>query len=156
MVNRFERFILTISEIDRYWHKIAAQEMAKYGLKGPYVIYLVELNKHKEGLTPVQLAEASGRNKADVSRAMNDMISKGLVTKINGGNATYRARLMLTDEGLRAAENISVIAEKAVELGSKGLNDEKRAVLYEVLGLITENLKQLSQEGLDEPDAKRH
>lgn len=128
--------------------------MAKYGLKGPYVIYLVALNKNKEGLTAVQLADASGRNKADVSRAINDMIGKGLVCKRSEANAAYRARLMLTEEGLRAAEHISVIAERAVQFGSKGLDDERRAVLYEVLGLITENLKILSLDGLDGLDSQ--
>lgn len=34
MLERFERFLSAISEIDRYWHKIAGDEMARYGLSG--------------------------------------------------------------------------------------------------------------------------
>ena len=34
MIERFERFSFAISEISRYWHKITATEMEKYGLKG--------------------------------------------------------------------------------------------------------------------------
>ena len=33
MLNRFARFSLAISEIDRCWHKLAAAEMAKQGLE---------------------------------------------------------------------------------------------------------------------------
>ncbi len=149
MVDRFEKFILTISEINKYWHKIASDEMAKYGLKGPYVIYLVALSKNKEGLNAVQLSEICGRNKADVSRAMSDMASKGLVTKKSENNATYRARLMLTDEGLRAAEHICEITAKAVEFGGQGIDSEKRSLFYEILGVIAENLKELSEDGFD-------
>ena len=31
MLNRFTKFSLLIAEIDRCWHKLAAEEMAKYG-----------------------------------------------------------------------------------------------------------------------------
>ena len=150
MVDRFERFIFTISEIDRYWHKVAADEMAKYGLKGPYVVYLVTMNRHTEGLTAMQLSEICGRNKADVSRAMNDMESKGLVTKDMYQGGVYRARIILTDAGKEAAENVSKLASKAVEFGGKGITDEKRAVFYDILGLISDNLKELSEKGLSE------
>lgn len=149
MVERFEKFIFMISEIDRYWHKIAADEMEKYGLKGPYVVYLVALNKAKNGMTAMQLAESCGRNKADVSRAMSDMQSKGLVVRESEDGSVYRARLVLTDAGRAAAEGICDIAARAVEFGGKGYDDEKRAVFYEVLGLISDNLKRLSEDGLN-------
>ncbi len=149
MVDRFEKFIFMISEIDRFWHKIAADEMEKYGLKGPYVVYLVALNHHPEGITPMALAELCGRNKADVSRAMSDMREKGFVTKLASEGGVYRARLMLTEEGKAAAENICSIAARAVEFGGKGIDDEKRAVFYDILGLISENLKRLAEEGLN-------
>ena len=35
MVDRFERFSLAISEISKYWHLLAAEEMEKYSLKAP-------------------------------------------------------------------------------------------------------------------------
>lgn len=150
LVDRFEKFIFTISEIDRYWHRVAADEMAKYGLKGPYVIYLVTMNRHCEGLTASQLCEICGRNKADVSRAVRDMESKGLVKKVSENGNLYRAKLVLTNAGRDAAKSISNVAAKAVEFGGKGITDDKRTVFYEILGLISENLKELSEKGLSE------
>ena len=35
---RFEKFSLAISEISRCWHKLAGDEMLRYGLKGPHAI----------------------------------------------------------------------------------------------------------------------
>ena len=32
MLNRFARFSLAVSEIDRCWHKLAAEAMAEYDL----------------------------------------------------------------------------------------------------------------------------
>lgn len=149
MVNRFEKFIFSISEIHRCWHKIASDEMEKYGLKGPYVVYIVAMHQRDGGITAAQLAEICSRNKADVSRAMTDLINKGLIERVPCGENLYRAKLVLTQEGKAAAENISRLAEKAVELGGKGISREKRNDFYETLELIANNLKTISQEGLE-------
>ena len=46
------------------------------------------------------------------------------------------------------AEHINEKASPAVEMASRGLPAEKRAVFYEALELITANLQMLSKEGL--------
>ena len=43
MVDRFEKFSLAISEISRYWHKIAAEELKPYELKSTHAIYLTTM-----------------------------------------------------------------------------------------------------------------
>ena len=58
MIDRFERFSLAIFEISRYWHKLAAEELTKYGLKGPHATYLTVIYKYPEGITVPQLMEA--------------------------------------------------------------------------------------------------
>lgn len=150
MLNRFERFIFTISEIDKNWHKVASDVMAEYGLKGPLVVYIVALNRNSEGVTASQLGEICGRNKADVSRAMKDMESKGLVKRGNTSSNLYRAKLTLTEKGKAAAERVIKAAARAVEFGGKGIDDEKREIFYEILGMISSNLKEMSKKGLDQ------
>lgn len=147
MISRFERFSFAIFEISRYWHKIAANEMLKYGLKGPHAIYLIAMNRHPEGLTSGQLTEISSRDKADVSRAMASMELQGLVVK-EGGKNRYRASLKLTQKGRAAARHICRRAAVAVDLAGKGFDDEQRAVFYETLELIASNLREISEEGL--------
>ena len=148
MVDRFKKFSFSIFEITRCWHKLAGEEMAKYGLKGPYAFYLIAMIHHEEGLTARELCELCGRDKADVSRAMSDMEQKGLV--IRSGEGTYRARLKLTEEGERAARHVSLRASVAVEHAGAGLSDKEREVFYKSLDIITGNLHQLSQSGLPE------
>ena len=70
MVDRFERFSLAISEINRYWHRLTTQEMEPYGLKGAHCMYLLALARHPEGITAPRLCEACDKDKADVSRTM--------------------------------------------------------------------------------------
>lgn len=148
MIGRFERFSYAISEISRLWHRIAGEEMGKYGLKGSYSVYFTTLYRYPAGLTAAQLVDLCSRDKADVSRAMALLEKKGLVNRVDPEGKAYRAPLTLSQEGREIAGHINHRAEAAVELASKGLPEEKRAVFYEALELITSNLQKLSKEGI--------
>ena len=148
MLNRFSRFSLAISEIDRCWHKLAAEEMAKYDLNSPHAVYLTTLYRFDEGITAARLGELCCKNKADVSRMVGILEKRGLVYKeANGGNL-YRAKLLLTEEGKRATEQVQARAALAVELAGFGMSDEDREIFYRCLEQITANLQTLSREGL--------
>ena len=149
MVDRFERFSLAISHINRFWHKLAGEEMAKYGLKGPHATYLLTLSRYPDGLTAAQLVELSGKDKADVSRMLNIMAEKGLVRR---EGTAYRARVILTEEGQRAADYVRCRAAVAVELAGEGISDGDREVFYATLETIVGNLRALSRDGLPQQE----
>ena len=149
MLNRFAKFSYSIAEIDRCWHKLAAEEMAKYDLNSPHAVYLTTLyDADPEGITAAQLGELCGKNKADVSRMIAILEKKNLVQKVAVGKNMYRAKLMLTQEGRQAAEHVRKRAAVAVELAGSGLSTEERETFYKALELITENLRKLSKDGL--------
>ncbi len=145
MLNRFERFSYGIFEISRCWHRLAAEEMEKYGLKGPYAVYLLALQRSTDGITAAQLCEMCARDKADVSRAVRAMEEKGMIRR---EGSSYRALLKLTPTGEQAAQHVCQRASVAVELAGKGFSDAEREVFYQVLETITVNLQTLSKEGL--------
>lgn len=145
MIDRFERFSLAISEISRCWHKIAADEMEKYGLKGSHAVYLTTMCRYPDGITAARLCELCAKDKADVSRMMSIMEEKALVVR---EGSSYRAQLKLTPAGLEAAEHVRRRATVAVENASRGLTPERRAVFYEALELIVSNLQNICEEGL--------
>lgn len=148
MVERFERFSFAMSEISKYWHKIAGEEMAKYGLKGPHATYLLTISHYEDGITAPQICELCGKDKADVSRMTSIMEKKGLVTRESVHQNMYRGVIKLTEEGKNATEHVRQRASLAVELAGKDLTDENRAVLYEALESIVMNLREISKEGL--------
>ena len=148
MIDRFEKFSLAIAEINRCWHKIAAEELSKYSLKSSHVTYLLTLARYPEGLTAPKLAELCDRDKADVSRMLSILEAKALVTKDGIGGSRYRGCLRLTPEGQAVAKELSHRAERAVELAGAGLTEEHRAIFYESLDIITKNLRRICQEGL--------
>ncbi len=150
MLDRFARFSLAIFEIDRCWHKLAAEEMANYGLNSPHAVYLNTLYQYDEGITAARLSELCCKNKADVSRMISILEKKGLVERQATGGSMYRARLRLTEEGRRAAQHVRKRAALGVELAGAGLSQEDRENFYNVLERITANLQTLCQDGLPE------
>ena len=147
MLDRFARFSLAIFEIDRCWHKLAADEMANYGLNSPHAVYLNTLYQYN-GITAARLGELCCKNKADVSRMISILEKKGLVERQAVGGSMYRARLLLTDKGREAAEHVRKRAALGVELAGAGLTEAERETFYSVLERITANLQALSEDGL--------
>ncbi len=150
MIERFEHFSLAIAEIYRYWHKLAAEELEPYGLKGSHATYLVAMHRHPEGIAVPELCEECGKDKSDASRMLAILEKKGLVTKQTSGASRYRGLLLLTPEGAEAARHVCRRASRAVELAGSDLSPKERADFYSALDSITHNLRRLSREGIPE------
>ncbi len=148
MIDRFERFSLAISDIYKCWHKLAGEEMEKYGLKGTHSVYLLTMAKYPDGLTAPQICEYCGRDKSDVSRMMSIMEEKGLVIKEGVHQKLYGGAFKLTEKGLEAAEQVSRRASRAVETAGKDLTEENRKIFYDALDSIVSNLNEMSKEGI--------
>lgn len=154
MKSRFERFSYAVSEVSRYWHKIASDEMEKYGLRGSHAIYLVVMSRYDEGITATNLSEICGRDKADVSRAVAMMEKKGLAVKEGVNQSLYRARLKLTEEGKVAAEQVKARADVVVNLAGSGVSDEEREIFYTAFEKILDQLRLISEDGLANKENK--
>ena len=148
MLNRFARFSLAIAEIHRCWHKLAAEEMAKYDLNSAHAFYLTTLIQYPEGITAARLCEICEKDKAAISRIVAELEEAGLVQRLERNGTRYRATLVLTPSGREAAEVVSRTAKWAVERAGEGLTDADREVFYRVLALIAENLHAICKDGL--------
>ena len=146
MVTRYEQFSSAISAIYRNIQKIERDEMILYGAKGAFAQYLTALYRHPDGLTAAQLCELCDKDKAAVSRAVNEMAERGLILREDG--TAYRTRICLSPEGQQTAAHIFRRAQTAVEVGGKGLSDEHRAAFYAALNLIAANLETVARNGL--------
>lgn len=148
MLERFERFSFAMAQINKHWHKLAAEEMEKYGLKGAHCVYLLALSQSGEGLTTPQLCETCGKDKADASRMMRSLEAQGLVSKKNGAQTRYGGTFVLTREGQAAATHIQERACRAVEYAGADLSRDQRDIFYTCLEAISARLKELSKAGI--------
>ena len=154
MLDRFEHFSYSISNIYKHIIKIERDEMEKYGLRASYVQYLITMSRFPEGITAANLSELCEKDKAAISRIVSEMEEKGLVTRESDKNNMYRAKLVLTDEGKKAADYVSERAEKAVNAAGQGLSEEDRKIFYGVLAIFEANLRRISRDGL--PERRNH
>ncbi len=148
MVERYEAFSVAISGIYKYIQKIERHVMSQHGLKGPHAQCLTSLLRFPQGLTSSQLGELCDKEKAAISRAVSELEQKGLILRNCVNNNSYKALLLLTKDGRKAAEEITKTANAAVEAAGKGLTDADRAVFYRTLNLIAGNIEKLSKKGI--------
>lgn len=153
MVSRYEHFTTAISSIYHHFQKLEREEMDRFGLRGTYTEYLLAIDRATSGITAAELSKQCEKDKAAVSRALAEMEKQGLVFREISGERAYRARLILTDEGKRAAEIVRHRAAFAVELAGHGLSDTEREVMYAALQKIAENLNAICRDGL--PDGEK-
>ena len=135
--------------------KIEREEMEKYGLRGSYVQYLIAMKRFPEGMTSAKLCDICDKDKAAISRIVAEMESKGLIRRESDKSNMYRAKLVLTEEGTKAADYVCERAEKAVLAAGKGLDEEDRRIFYGVLAIFEANLRRISREGIPEKSLKR-
>lgn len=143
-MGRFETFVQDITEIDQYWRRIAAAEMAKYGLKGRWTIYFTQLYHNREGLTFIEMQKLCCKDKGDLSRDMRRLEEMGYVEKF--GRGAYRKRFALTEKGLELTRQIVERTEAVVDIVGSTLTDRERATFYKAFGKIAQRLKEFSEE----------
>ena len=142
MLERFELFATSITQIYKNLQRVKMQEMADVTdieLRGTHVMCLFQLNRHKEGLTVTQLSNLCGEDKAATSRTVSELIQKQLVTADT--EKKYRAPITLTTIGQKVADLIDKQAILAVETIGQDLTEEEREIFYKALTTISENIQ---------------
>lgn len=141
MDDRFERFAVAVSELNRYILRIKDQEMRKMGLRASHTMCIYYLGQNPEGLTVTQLSKCCKEDKAAISRCLSQLLEKGLVDcHAPEGRRIYRNPYRLTKPGRQVAGQINDRVKTALEAGGSGLTDQQREIFYSTAELILKNL----------------
>lgn len=147
MIQRFEKFVTGITRIYKSIQKIKKHKMNALGLKGTHVMCLYYLNRHSEGLTAAKLCQLCSEDKAGISRILADLEQKKLIQyEQQEGGKKYRAKAVLTKDGLNESRKITKLILRAVEAGGKGLAEKELEIFYHALLIIADNLEQACNE----------
>lgn len=144
MRGRFEHFTVLIANINRCIKKIKTEEMEEYHLKSPHVSALYYLNK-ESALTATELCSLCKEDKAAMSRALDYLEKNGYIFSNTDANKKYRRPLKLTEKGEKIALGIAEKIDRILEEASEGLGEEHRAIMYESLALISDNLDKICE-----------
>ncbi|MGN1295234.1 MAG: MarR family winged helix-turn-helix transcriptional regulator [Bacilli bacterium] len=136
-MDRFEVFTTTFLKINRLISKIKALEMKEYGLKGTPIMCLYFASR-QDNLTSSDLVKLCQEDKAQVSRALQELEEKGLLTyQYDNSKKKYNALIILTSQGREVGQAIINKADHVFEVCGSVLTKEERANFYDSLAKIS-------------------
>ena len=98
-MDRFKVFTTSFLKINRLVSKIKTIEMKEYGLKGTTIMCLYFASK-QDNLTSSDLVRLCQEDKAQVSRALQELEEKELLTyQYDNTKKKYNALIILTSKG---------------------------------------------------------
>ena len=151
MIDRYEEFTQAVSAAYKYILKIKAFYMSEFDLKAAHVTCLHTLSRRDDGYTPTEICEATGEDKATISKALAALTEKGYVTSVNDGFRKYKAKFFLTDAGKNVSRQIGTFMVEAVNSCGGNLSDADREVFYRAFRSIVESMAEFC----DELEAKK-
>ncbi len=138
----YEQFTFLITNINRCIKKIKLEEMKALDLKSVNLTCMYHLNK-KGALTPKQLCELCGEDKANISRSIEYLKIKGYVETERQPEKRYKSLLKLTPKGKEIWECVSKRVKEFTRAGGVQMSDQDKKSMYKGLETINENLKKI-------------
>lgn len=151
MEERFQAFTVLITGISRSIHRIKTEEMSEFELRSSHVSCLYYLYK-KGSLTAREICDLCEEDKANISRAVKYLEEKGYVFCESEEKKRYQSPLCLTDSGKEIGKAIVEKIDRVLDVASRGLTDEERAVMYKGLAVVNKNLNELCDSFADRED----
>ena len=142
-MDRYETFTILISKIVRNVRKIKALEMEEFDLKSPHVSCLYYLFKSENGLMAKEICDICEEDKAAVSRSLDYLEKQGYIICESKTEKRYNSLITLTEKGRKIGEIVAKKVDVAVQKASEGFSEEKRAVFYEYLTAVSDNLQKI-------------
>ena len=139
--DRYEAFNNLIYAALKSMQKIKHKGMLPYGLSSTHTICMRRLYESPNGITRAQLAKLCMIDKAQISRIVTELEEKGYLSESGESKANYRAKLILTEEGIKTAAEINEIVLKINTFVSGDIPEENINIFYDTLQQICDNLK---------------
>jgi DNA-binding MarR family transcriptional regulator len=140
--DRFDRFYHLISCSSKSIQRLRSIGMTPYGLTGAHTMCLRHLYGNPDGLTRTKLTRLCDIDKAQVSRIINELCSKGYAIETENENINYRKRLKLTPMGKDTTEEINRLVLDLNGFVSADISIEELTVFYNTFEKICDRLKE--------------
>ena len=145
MIQRFETFQTSIQQIYAQLQRVKTVGMQEFGLQASHVMCLYELDRHEEGMTAAELANACELNKAAISRSVKVLKDKGYVSVSSVlESRSYRAKIILTEAGMQVAARMNEKIVSITQMINNQIGTEELDHLYVILRQISGLLKNAS------------
>jgi len=140
----FETFSSLLGTATKSLERLKSKGMEEFGLAGTHTLCLRQMYESPEGLTRTQLSRRLGVDRAQVTRVIGELLSKGFVEEIGNGSG-YRKKCRLTEKGREITADINGIVKRINIFVSGDIPHDRLVSFYETLYEICENLKKAEE-----------
>ena len=140
--DRFDKFYYHTSCALKSIQKLKNKAMLPFGLASAHTMCLRHLYNAPEGLTRTRLTHLCDIDKAQVSRVINELCSRGYVIEKEDESINYKKCLRLTPMGKEIAEEINRIVLKVHSYVSGDFSEEEIHTFYRVFDVICDKLRE--------------
>ena len=147
--DRFDKFYYHSSCALKSIQKLKNKAMLPFGLASAHTMCLRHLYNAPEGLTRTRLTHLCDIDKAQVSRIINELCSRGYVIETEDESINYKKRLRLTPMGKSIAEEINRIVRKVHSYVSSDFSEDEINNFYRVFDVICDKLRE-AEDMIDE------
>ncbi len=144
--HRFEVFSTGVAYLIKTLQLIKSNKMKQYDLKGTTCLCLCQILASEDGLTAGELAERGDIDKAQVSRWMTELITKGFVYREERDGRRYKQKYLLTDVGREAARDIVITTEQIQRVAEQGVSETDLQIFYRVLDQMCDNFTSIREQ----------
>lgn len=121
------RMVSLITTILKTLRGLESQHLSKFSLSHFHARYIIFLSMKKQ-MTMSELTESIGVDKANTTRAIQDLTKKGYIEKI--GQGTRNSQIKLTESGEEVAQDLKKHLKTIAERTFKGFTKQDMDSLY--------------------------
>lgn len=140
MNERFEKFTVSISRIERAIRRIENFEMADYNLRCSHISCLYFLYT-TNARTASDLTFRCNDDKATISRSLEFLEKNGYVHREESVRKRYNTPVVLTEKGRETAASIADKIHHVLQEVSFDFTNEQREILYTCLFRVADRLE---------------
>jgi DNA-binding MarR family transcriptional regulator len=139
MTDDLDFFPKSIGRLNKQMQKIFGEELQSCDLSSGHAMYMMVLYEN-DGITLKELTENVGMDKANTTRVVRSLKSKGYVYTDPATEHTRKYKVYLTEEGKKAAEIVRASITKMLDIIFSILTDTERAQYIAILKKIITNI----------------
>lgn len=107
----------------------------------PMHLRVLKIINKKQSCTAIDIAQFLNRDKAQVTRLLNELIKQSLIEKVPNPEDKRSQRLLVTSEGMAILSQLETIDSKMNDKMMRGISQKELEEFERITGLMTDNLK---------------
>ena len=121
----YDLFSSDVVRLTKKLHAQKLQKLAEHNLKRSSACCLCAIaDSGEQGLTPMELTGLCEMDKAQVARAMMELIQKGYICRDETDGRRYKQKYRLTNQGKRVADDVVTFFRRIKDVLGQGITEE--------------------------------